>query len=185
MPSWSELQKVAELARVLRGKQESTPSVMDNYQPPAPAVDPRTVPGIDAIGPPTIGGVSIDPTDYIGPGFFKSMAAAGAKLMAAKSILPALAGVTVHKLGDIKILESPTRDMVKNLAESSPWGEVRGLRDPVSGSQYWWDAGKIDHKPVSDFLGLNWDDILNGSDQTRKLMSSTSINGTPWKFSGE
>ena len=84
MPSWSELQKGAELARVLRGKPEAAPSVMDNYATQQPQL---TDPAADAIGPPTIGGLSIDPTDYIGPGFFKSMAAAGAKLLAGAPLL--------------------------------------------------------------------------------------------------
>jgi hypothetical protein len=160
---------------------------MDNYQPPVPQNRLQDyVNTEEPLGPPSfLGGLlSLDPTDYMGPQTLAKLAAGAKGLLGGAALMP-MAGVTIHKLGDMKILESPTRDMVKNLAESSAWGEVRGLRDPVNGKQYWWDAGKIDHKPVSDFLGLNWDDILKGSDQTRKLMSSSSINGTPWKFSGE
>lgn len=83
MPSWNELQKNVELSRVLRAKPQASPSVMDNYQLPKPQV---VDPAADAIGPPTIGGVSIDPTDYVGPGLFKNMATVGAKLMGVGAI---------------------------------------------------------------------------------------------------
>ena len=94
-------------------------------------------------------------------------------------------GYTIHKMGDIKILEEPTREMVKNLADKSRYGEVRGLVDPATNKQYWWDAGSLNHNDVADWFGMKWDDILAGSDKTRKMMKSSSIDGTPWKFAGE
>ena len=112
-------------------------------------------------------------------------AGAGLGMLGALPFVPGIGGWTVHKMGDIKILENPTREMVKNLANKSRYEEVRGLVDPNNGKQYWWDAGSLNHKDVSDWFGIDWDAIEKGSDQTRKMMRSTAIDGTPWKFSGE
>lgn len=110
------------------------------------------------------------------------MVGAGLGALGALPLVPSMAGWTLYKMGDIKILENPTRDMVKNLSEKSRYGEVRGLVDPDTGKQYWWDAGSLTHKDVADYFGFNWDAIEKGSDKTRKMMKSTAIDGTPWKF---
>ncbi len=110
---------------------------------------------------------------------------AGLGGLGALPMVPNLAGWTVHKMGDIKIIENPTREMAKNLAERSNYGELKGIKDPTTGYQYWWDAGILNHDEVAKYLGLDWDAILKGSDQTRLKQSIKSIDGTPWKFSGE
>lgn len=172
---------LAKLLRKLYGIAETGASTYAGTQQPYTAEQAKGMLSTMADFTPVVGDVksayegiqAAREGDYVG---------AGLGALGALPMVPNMAGWTVHKMGDIKILENPTREMVQNLADRTRYGDVRGLVDPDTGKQYWWDGGILHHKDVADWLGLNWDKILSGSDRTRMKQSVDSIKSTPWKF---
>ena len=73
--------------------------------------------GEESLSPPTVGHVSIDPSDYIGPGLFK---------MAATKVIPMMAGMTLTKGDDMaRLIREAQRQIeaenaAKNLIKYQP-----------------------------------------------------------------
>jgi len=93
--SWQDLQNVQ--VNKLQMRPQVQPSVMDQYQyqQPVPPQGPGPQPYVNTeepLGPPSIGPVSLDPTDYIGPGTLAKAAAGIKALLAGKGALGALGG---------------------------------------------------------------------------------------------
>lgn len=60
----------------------------------------------------------------------------------------------VRKVGDIPVIENPTRQQAKVMLDRSAYKELRGLQDPESGQLWVWDAAKLLHAEAAEGLGL-------------------------------
>ena len=115
-----------------------TKSVMSGYKPYVPPQGPGPQPYVNTeepLGPPSIGPVSLDPTDYIGPGTL-TKAAAGIKALLGSGAGVALGGVMKPRGG--QWMNDSVEQSVKSLL--SPEHSVGMNRTPSV------------HQPVNDWI---------------------------------
>ncbi len=63
----------------------------------------------------------------------------------------------VRKVGEVSIIENPTRQQARVLLDRSEYKELRGLQDPETGKLWIWDAAKLLHDQAASGLGLSDD----------------------------
>ena len=76
--------------------------------------------------------------------------------------------------GTATVLKNPTREQAAGFANNAKHQSLRGIVDPETGDLYLADSHKVDHKMLTEALGLDWGKVRDSVDE--ETGSSNRLN---------